>query len=66
MSTTKQDPPSSCKVILAATIARNLLAEVSEGLKKLEKPPHLLGVLANADPAAKTYADWTKRTCEEK
>jgi hypothetical protein len=30
------------------------------------KPPHLLGILANTDPAAKVYAEWTGKTCEEK
>jgi methylenetetrahydrofolate dehydrogenase (NAD+) len=56
----------SCKVILANTIAKSLLAEVQTGLISLNrKPPHLLGILANADPAAKVYADWTQRTCKE-
>jgi methylenetetrahydrofolate dehydrogenase (NAD+) len=57
---------TSCKVILANTIAKSLLAEVQAGLKSLNRgPPHLLGILANADPAAKVYADWTQRTCKE-
>lgn len=57
---------ASCKVILAGSIAKNLLLEVSDGLSKLEKPPLLVGFLANSDPAARMYADWTARTCEEK
>ena len=64
--TALQNAPASCKVILAGNIAQGLLAEVKSGLQKLERPPYLLGVLANADPAAKLYADWTERTCIEK
>lgn len=57
---------ASCKVVLAGSIAKELLAEVSEGLKSIEKPPHLLGILANADPSARLYAEWTEKTCKEK
>jgi methylenetetrahydrofolate dehydrogenase (NAD+) len=60
------DSPASCKVLLANNIAKNLLAEVQYGLQQVNRPPHLLGVLANADPAAKLYADWTAKTCREK
>lgn len=58
--------PPSCKVILAATIARGLLAEVKAGRDTLETAPHLVGFLANDDPAARMYADWTAKTCREK
>ncbi|KAL9616488.1 MAG: hypothetical protein Q9160_008656 [Pyrenula sp. 1 TL-2023] len=51
-----------CKTVLAGTIARGLLSEISDGLQTLHYPPHLLGVLANPDPAAKLYADWTDKT----
>ena len=57
---------SSCKVISAAHVAKELLAEVKEGLLKLEKAPLLVGFLANNDPAARKYAEWTDRTCQEK
>jgi methylenetetrahydrofolate dehydrogenase (NAD+) len=63
---TLQGTPASCKVILAGTISKELLAEVSDGLKRLDRPPHLLGILANADPAARLYAEWTEKTCKEK
>lgn len=60
------DAPS-CKVILAGTIAKGLLNEVKAGLAALDgRQPHLLGILANTDAAAKVYADWTQKTCEEK
>lgn len=60
------DPTTSCKVILAGTVSKNLLSEVSEGLLKLGKSPLLVGFLANTDPAARKYAEWTDRTCREK
>jgi methylenetetrahydrofolate dehydrogenase (NAD+) len=60
------DPPASCKVLFANSIAKSLLVEVQDGLQHLKRPPHLLGVLANSDPAAKLYADWTAKTCQEK
>jgi methylenetetrahydrofolate dehydrogenase (NAD+) len=57
---------NSCQVILAATIARGLLVEVSENLAKSKRLPLLVGFLANEDPAARKYAEWTDRTCREK
>ncbi|MCJ1363467.1 NAD-dependent 5,10-methylenetetrahydrafolate dehydrogenase [Acarospora aff. strigata] len=62
---TQADAPASCKVVLAATVAKSLLAEINEGLQHLDKPPLLVGFLANGDPAARMYADWTARTCKE-
>lgn len=56
----------SCQVVLAGAVAKDLLTEVSEGLSKLGKSPLLVGFLANTDPAARKYADWTDRTCREK
>ncbi|KAI4749561.1 methylenetetrahydrofolate dehydrogenase [Aureobasidium sp. EXF-12298] len=55
--------PTSCKVVLAANIAKKLQAEVAEGLAKLHRKPHLVGFLANKDPAARMYAGWTGKTC---
>jgi methylenetetrahydrofolate dehydrogenase (NAD+) len=63
---TSQGAPASCKVVLAGNIAKGLLAEVSEGLERLDRQPHLLGILANADPAARLYVEWTEKTCKEK
>ncbi|ETN37355.1 uncharacterized protein HMPREF1541_08346 [Cyphellophora europaea CBS 101466] len=59
------DPAHFCKTILAGTIAKGLQAEVNDGLAKLRKTPHLLGILANDDPAAKVYADWTGKTAKD-
>lgn len=58
--------PATCKVILAGTIAKSLLEEVAEGLSKLSNKPLLVGFLANHDPAAQMYADWSAKTCREK
>jgi hypothetical protein len=66
MDSTGMAIPPTCKVILAATIARGLLAEVKEGLSGLHKKPVLVGFLANEDPAAQMYADWSAKTCIEK
>jgi methylenetetrahydrofolate dehydrogenase (NAD+) len=59
-------PQTNCKVILATNIAKTLLTEIKSGLESLGRQPHLLGILANSDPAAKLYADWTQKTCIEK
>jgi methylenetetrahydrofolate dehydrogenase (NAD+) len=56
----------SCKVVLAQKIAEGLLKEVREGLKELENAPQLAGFLANTDPAARKYAEYTAKTCKEK
>ncbi|KAI9838701.1 MAG: NAD-dependent 5,10-methylenetetrahydrafolate dehydrogenase [Sarea resinae] len=64
MASTAEHPPS-CKVVLAGTVAKTLLAEVHQGLSKLDKAPLLVGFLANKDPAARMYADWTMKTCTE-
>lgn len=62
--------PKTCKVILAETIAKNLLAEVKESLNSMQskgtQQPQLAAFLANDDPAAVKYAEWSKKTCEEK
>lgn len=51
---------------MAGTIAKKLQAEVADGLSRASKKPHLVGYLANEDPAARMYADWTNKTCTEK
>ena len=62
--------PPTCKVVLAQGIAKKLLAEVADGLEALKKEgiqkPKLVGLLANEDPAARMYADWSRKTCIEK
>jgi len=62
--------PKTCKVVLAESIAKNLLAEVKVSLEKLRAGgadvPCLAAFLANGDGAAVKYAEWSKKTCEEK
>ncbi|KAK3936477.1 hypothetical protein QBC46DRAFT_394943 [Diplogelasinospora grovesii] len=67
-----QEVPKTCKVIMADTIAKKLLSEVRETLAKVQggdeksaKRPCLAAFLANDDPAAVQYAEWSKKTCEE-
>ncbi|KAI9819509.1 MAG: hypothetical protein M1827_006957 [Pycnora praestabilis] len=58
-----QNTPTSCKVILAGTVAKSLSVEISEALQQVA--PLLVSFLANTDPAARMYADWTGKTCKE-
>lgn len=67
---TSQEAPKTCKVILAETIAKKFLQEVQDTLKTVQQDaghrPTLTAFLANDDPAAIKYAEWSKKTCEEK
>lgn len=65
-STTDDGDKPHCKVILAGTIAKSLQQEIQDGVKKLEKGPLLVGFLATDDAGAKTYAEFTDKTCQEK
>ncbi|KAG9235031.1 methylenetetrahydrofolate dehydrogenase [Amylocarpus encephaloides] len=65
MATPAPASATNCKVILAGSIAKALLAEVAEGLSKLTEKPKLVGFLANGDPAGKMYADWSAKTSRE-
>lgn len=61
--------PKTCKVVLAETIAKGLLEEAKADVAKLQlggRRPVLAAFLANDDPAAVKYAEWSKKTCEEK
>lgn len=64
MAMESQEAP--CKVIHAGPIAQSVLEEVCAGLCTINRAPLLVAFLANADPAARKYADWTGRTCREK
>jgi methylenetetrahydrofolate dehydrogenase (NAD+) len=65
-----QGVPKTCKVVLAESIAKKLLSEVQQTLSSIQaddaKKPTLAAFLANSDPAAIKYAEWSKKTCEEK
>lgn len=63
----QQNPVATpCKVVLAGSIASELLAEVKASLNRFGRAPLLIGFLANTDPAARMYADWTRKTCIKK
>ena len=51
--------------MLAGTIAKKFIDEIKEQVSKLDTPPKLVGFLANDDPAAKMYADFTQKTSLE-
>lgn len=53
------------KKILASLISVGYLQEIKDATEKLQRPPKLVGLLANTDPAAKMYAQWTGKTCNE-
>ncbi|KAK9479764.1 hypothetical protein V1514DRAFT_362295 [Lipomyces japonicus] len=56
---------SACKTILASSIAKVYAEEIKTGLANLGRKPKLVGFLANTDPAARMYANWTGKTCED-
>ena len=62
--------PKTCRVITAETISKGLLTEVKETLAKIQETgsgqPTLAAFLANEDPHAEKYAEWSKKTCEDK
>lgn len=64
------DVPKTCKVFLSETIAKGLLTEVKDTLQKIQggtnERPKLVAFLANDDPAALQYAQWSQKTCQEK
>ena len=60
-----EDKPN-CKVILANNIAKSLLDEIRVGLQAIDRKPLLVGFLSSSDPAARVYAEWTGKTCNEK
>lgn len=58
------DTKPAGRTILASTIAKEFTDEITGQLKELEFKPKLVGFLANDDPAAQMYANWTGKTCE--
>lgn len=48
--------------MLAGTVAKKFIDEITRQVSKLAKPPKLVGFLANVDPAARMYAEFTKKT----
>lgn len=52
------------ETLLAATVAKPFVEEIKTGVQALDRTPVLVGFLANSDPAARMYADWTAKTAE--
>lgn len=52
------------RTILASTIAKGYIDEITKSVSELDFKPTLVGFLANEDPAARMYAEWTGKTCE--
>ncbi|KAI8640711.1 hypothetical protein BD408DRAFT_452501 [Parasitella parasitica] len=56
---------TGCKTVLASTIASSFRNHIKKTLSARNIKPTLVGFLANNDPAAKKYAEWTARSCSE-
>lgn len=52
------------ETLLAGTVAKPFIEEIKAGVQALNRAPVLVGFLANIDPAARMYADWTAKTAE--
>ncbi|EPX75368.1 methylenetetrahydrofolate reductase [Schizosaccharomyces octosporus yFS286] len=59
------EPVNSCKVVYASRVAESFVEQLKELVKRFEPVPTLVGFLANTDPAARMYAEWTEKTCKE-
>ncbi|PRP73200.1 methylenetetrahydrofolate dehydrogenase [Planoprotostelium fungivorum] len=55
----------SSETILASTVAEPFMQELKTEVSSLDQAPKLVGFLANVDPAAKMYAEWTGKTSME-
>lgn len=53
------------KVISSASIAEPFILDLKSKISALKSSPKLVGFLANNDPAASKYAEWTAKTCLE-
>ncbi|KAI9302474.1 hypothetical protein BJ944DRAFT_167206 [Cunninghamella echinulata] len=55
----------ACKTILASKVSASFREQIKADIKERNICPKLVGFLANEDPAAKKYAEWTAKTCAE-
>ncbi|RUS19661.1 hypothetical protein BC937DRAFT_87140 [Endogone sp. FLAS-F59071] len=56
---------TSCKVVLSSEVAASFRKEIHNVITERGVRPKLVGFLANHDPAAGKYAEWTAKSCEE-
>lgn len=65
--TTRKQPAANAKKVDAGTIAAPFREEIRTQVQNLKQlgidAPLLVGLLANTDPAAKKYAEWTGKAC---
>ncbi|ORY36520.1 NAD(P)-binding protein [Rhizoclosmatium globosum] len=62
---TKAAPAGPCRTVLASEVCTSFVNDLKKAVAAKEKAPLLVAFLANEDPAAKKYAEWTGKTCEE-
>ncbi|KAG1474643.1 hypothetical protein G6F56_000239 [Rhizopus delemar] len=55
----------SCKTVLASKVSASFRNQIKGDIKERDIRPKLVGFLANEDPAAMKYAEWTAKTCAE-
>ncbi|CAM0139491.1 unnamed protein product [Umbelopsis sp. WA50703] len=58
-------PVASCKTVLASKVSASFRDQIKKDIKERNVKPKLVGFLANEDPAAIKYAEWTAKTCAE-
>ncbi|TPX40122.1 hypothetical protein SeMB42_g04425 [Synchytrium endobioticum] len=56
---------SVCQVVSPVDVAAPFLDEIKRKLSNAKEKPLLVAFLANGDPAAKKYAEWTAKTCRQ-
>ncbi|KAG0163157.1 NAD-dependent 5,10-methylenetetrahydrafolate dehydrogenase [Apophysomyces sp. BC1034] len=54
-----------CKTVLASKVSASFRNQIKADIKERDVRPKLVGFLANQDPAAMKYAQWTAKTCAE-
>ncbi|KAI8060222.1 hypothetical protein BC940DRAFT_312519 [Gongronella butleri] len=55
----------ACKTVLASKVSASFRDQIKGDIKERQVRPKLVGFLANSDPAASKYAEWTAKTCAE-
>lgn len=54
---------NQCEVVNATKVAEVFVNELKKKIKANNLKPKLVGFLANDDPSAVTYANWTGKSC---
>ncbi|KAJ1909046.1 Methylenetetrahydrofolate dehydrogenase [NAD(+)] [Tieghemiomyces parasiticus] len=54
-----------CKTVLASEVAKPFVEQLKQAIQHDGLRPKLVGFLANTDPSAAKYAEWTAKTCAE-